>query len=80
MVQQIAHALELPSPAPLEDKRQMIEGKLKEREQEPQNIQVVVVELADQDTSISLRDESGVFLEVPSPPEHGGTPVRNWRQ
>ncbi len=63
-VQQITRALELPHAAPVEDTRQMIDGKREELGREPQNTQVV---LAEQDTgkvTVGLRDEEGVFLEV----------------
>ena len=65
-------ALDLPTAGSLEETRLMLEGKLLEREREPWNVQVIIKETAEGST-LSLRDESGVFLEIP-PARSGAEP------
>jgi hypothetical protein len=50
----------LPTAASADELRQMIEGKVQERDREPRNVQVIVGE----DTTLKLCDERGAFLEV----------------
>ena len=71
IVTRIAKGLHLPQSASLEETRQMIEGELLS-EREPRNVQVIIEEAAP-GVTISLRDESGVFLEIaPDEPGDGG--------
>ena len=44
IVNQIAKALELPHSASLDDMKQMVEGMLTERGEEPRNVQVALME------------------------------------
>ena len=64
-VTRIARALGLPTNASQSEVRQLIEGKLAE-DYEPKNVQVDVTALQHGITTIELRDESGVLLEIPA--------------
>ena len=63
VIGRIAASLGLPRAGSLEDKRQMIGGKLEEAEREPRNVQVVVAETED-GVTVRLQDETGVFREI----------------
>ena len=74
----IARKLELPTTAPLADLRQIVEGRLAEGGHEPTNVEVLVAQ-SELGSTITLRDEGGVFLEVPpeeqdSRPDERGSP------
>ena len=71
----IARSLELPTAASLADTRQMVEGRLAERGHEPQNVEVLLMEL-ERGTTIYLRDEGGDFLEVRPEEERGRSAER----
>ena len=47
----------------------MVEGKLKELEQDPANVQLVMKEVSDRLQRLELHDEGGAFLEVSVPDE-----------
>ena len=64
---QLAAALQLPRKASVTDLLQIIEGKLREMEHEPQNVQVVVKE-ADVGESAHLQ-----LLDIEAAPVHQGT-------
>lgn len=66
VLKQLAGALDLPSTAPLDDVRQMIEGKLLEMGREPRNTQVLLQEAA-RGVHVSLQDVDGIFLEAEPP-------------
>ena len=59
----IAKKLELPTTAPLADLRQIVEGRLAEGGHEATNVEVLVAQ-SELGSTITLRDEEGVFLEV----------------
>ena len=62
---QLAAALQLPTKASATDLLQIIEGKLREMEHEPQNVQVVVKEAdVGESAHLQLQDVEGVFLEA----------------
>lgn len=62
---QLAAALQLPTKASATDLLQIIEGKLREMEYEPQNVQVVVKEAdVGESAHLQLQDVKGVFLEA----------------
>ena len=63
VIGRIAASLGLPRAGSLEDKRQMIGGKLEEAEREPRNVQVVVAE-TEEGVTVRLQDETGVFREI----------------
>ncbi len=65
-LQQIARAMELPTAAPADDLRQMIDGKLSgEMERSSQNVQVIITpEPVSGGAHLSLQDHEGVFLEI----------------
>ena len=72
----IARALGLPTNASSAETRQLIEGKLAE-DHEPQNVQVDVTELATGVVEISLRDQDGLFAEIPADEGAGEEPGRD---
>lgn len=51
--------------ASLQESRQLIEGKLRET-REPRNVQVEVIDSARGSMVIKLRDEEGIFMEIPT--------------
>ena len=59
LLRRIANALSLPTDAPAEQLRQLIEGKLITMGKEPMNVQVLVTGAAE---TPALQDEGGVFL------------------
>ena len=63
-----ARALELPESAALDDVRQMVDGKLIERGEEPKSVQVALIDM-DEGVVIKLHNEDGVFLEVEPDPD-----------
>ena len=66
--QRIARALELPESAALDDVRQMVDGRLTERGEEPKSVQVALIH-TDGGVVIELRNEDGTFLEVEPDPD-----------
>ena len=68
IVNRIARGLGLPTGASLEESRQLIEGKLGET-REPRNVQVEVIDSAGGSMVIKLRDEEGIFMEIPADEE-----------
>ena len=72
----IARALGLPTNASSAETRQLIEGKLAE-DHEPQNVQVDVTELAMGVVEISLRDQDGLFADIPADEGAGEEPERD---
>ena len=68
IVKRIAKALELPDSAALDDLRQMVDGKLSERGEEPKSVQVALID-TERGVVIELRNEDGVFLTVAPDPD-----------
>ena len=70
IVNRIVKALELPHSrsASLDDMKQMVEGTLTERGEEPRNVQVALVEGVE-GVVIELRNEDGAFLTIEPEPE-----------
>ena len=70
IVNRIAKALELPHSrsASLDDMKQMVEGTLTERGEEPRNVQVALVEGVE-GVVIELLNEDGAFLTIEPEPE-----------
>ena len=68
IVNRIANGLGLPTNSSREELWQLVEGKLAE-EYEPKNVQVDIIELEHGVTSIKLRDQSGVILDIPGDDE-----------
>ena len=68
IVNRIARGPGLPAGTSLEETRQLVEGKLGET-REPRNVQVEVVGLPGGGTLVRLRDEGGVFMEIPADEE-----------
>ena len=62
IITQIARGLGLPTNASLSETRGLIEGKLGE-DREPRNVQVIVI---GEGVIVKLRDEGGVFAEIPA--------------
>lgn len=62
IITQIARGLGLPTNASLSETRGLIEGKLGEN-REPRNVQVIVI---GEGVIVKLRDEGGVFAEIPA--------------
>ena len=62
-IQLIAQRLGLPTKASTEELRQLIDGQLGEAEHEPQNVQVIVQEVAGVELRVYLMDGTGVFEE-----------------
>ena len=60
----IAKAMRLPTRGTVEETRLIIEGRLREMEREPRNVQVMVGVDEGGGEIVSLRDVSGVFLEA----------------
>jgi len=63
-LRRIAEALELPTGGSPEETRQMIEGKLSEREEGEGGVQVLVREAACLETRLLLRDAKCILLET----------------
>ena len=63
-LRQLAQALDLPVTGSSGDLQIMVEGKLREVERDPMNVQLVVKENTDGSQCLELQDESGPFLET----------------
>ena len=63
ILSRIAKGLGLPTNASLAETRQMIEGRLAE-DYDPKNVEVSVIELAPGVTTIELRGEDGLIVEI----------------
>lgn len=61
---QLAQALDLPVAASSAYLQIMVEAKLRELEQEPKNMQLVVSETLNGSQQLKLQDESGTFLKL----------------
>ena len=72
MLKQLAGVLNLPGAAPLDEVRQMIEGKLLEMGREPRSTQVPLQETA-HGVRVSLQNVDGIYLEA-EPPERADSP------
>ena len=70
VIGRVAKDLGLPVSASLADTRVMVDGKLAE-EHELRNVQVDVIERGPGVRTIKLRDENGMFLEIPAGGELG---------
>ena len=68
IVNRIAKAPELPHSASLDNMKQMVEGTLTERGEEPRNIQVALIEGVE-GVVIELQNEDGAFLTIEPEPE-----------
>ena len=60
-IKRLGRALELPTSASVEEVRQMIDGKLKDRERQPFDVQVIIKS----SRAMSLHNEGGGFLVLP---------------
>ena len=60
----LAQSLDLPVTGTSPDLQIMVEGKLKELEQDPANVQLVMKEVLGRLQRLELHDEGGAFLEV----------------
>ena len=68
--QLLAQALDVPTSGTGPDLQVMVEGKLRELEHDPANVQLVIKEISGGQHKLELHDESGAFLEVSDPGEH----------
>ena len=73
LLRQLAGGLGVPTTAPQGDLLTMIESKLTEEDRDPLHTQLLLHDVAG-GVCISLRDESGVFLEI-QPPERDSPPA-----
>ena len=65
----LAQYLDLPVSGTSPDLQIMVEGKLRELQRDPANVQLVIKEISSGLQRLELHDESGVFLEVSVPDE-----------
>ena len=63
----LAQSLDLPVTGTSSDLQVMVEGKLKELEQDPANVELVMKEVSGGLQRLELHDEGGAFLEVSVP-------------
>ena len=69
LLKRIAVGLEVPVTASLDDIRQLVEGKLREVNRDPRNVQVALCDVPG-GVKIELGDAGGAFLELePSSPQ-----------
>ena len=64
---QLAQALELPVTTSSANLHIMVEEKLRESEQVPENVQLVIEEIPDGSENLQFQDEQGIFLETATP-------------
>ena len=75
VLRRIARALELPTSAAPDDLRQLIDGALSEREEDPRSVQVAQLE-NEEGVAIELRNSEGCFLTIPPEVDGSEGPVR----
>jgi hypothetical protein len=64
LLRMIAHAMSLPTSAPADELRQLIDGKLIAMGKEPRNVQVLVMGTERGGEHPALQDEDGIFVDA----------------